>query len=146
MVRGALKYFIYGFGIQLLIKNVGLIARPKRLLSNLVKASMLMDCTKFALFGMCFNILYKFILCSLRRCGSKDDAVNAPIAGFFSALCIVMDSKSRRLLLTVLMMSRALDASIKLAESRGVIPQSQLKDVLIWICINIFLQSCMAMT
>ena len=54
---------------------------------------------------MLFNSLYKLTLCLLRRI-CKNDRINAPIAGFISALSIAFDAKKRRTLFAVLTMSR----------------------------------------
>lgn len=68
----------------------------------------LLDGTRFGLFLMCFNTVYKLILCLMRRTGSKDK-VNAPVAGFVSALSLAIDSKHRRRLITMLTISRIFD-------------------------------------
>jgi hypothetical protein len=95
-MRQALKNFIYGFAIQLLFKNMMLILNPAKLLRSIRKPANLYDCTRFGLFIMCFNTLYKLVLCLLRRAGSKKDTVNAPIAGFISGLSLMLDDGSRR--------------------------------------------------
>ena len=128
-----------------MLKNVGLIGKPSKLLLNLRKQSMLMDCTRFGLFLMCFNTLYKLVLCLMRRFISEKDSVNAPVAGFFSALSLIIDVGSRRQLLTVLVMSRAIDTSLKLGESTQSIPTVRHKDVILWVLANVFLQSSMGL-
>ena len=94
---------------------------------------------------MCFNTLYKLILCGMRRLGSTNDRVNAPLAGFVSALSLMIDVKSRRQLLTVLILSRAIDTSIRLGEEKSVIPKFKHKDVALWVLANVFLQSLMGL-
>jgi len=121
VVRDALKRFLIGFCIQMLLKNIGMIFKPAKLLRNLKKAKNLVDSTRFGLFLMCFQTAYKLVLCLMRRFGMKDH-VNAPLAGFISALSLAIDGGSRRELITVLTMSRALESSFKLGESSGVIP------------------------
>ena len=76
----------------------------------LLKGNGMKTSAKFGLFLMCFNTLYKLVLCVLRRLGSLDDRKNAPVAGFISALSLMIDAKSRRQLLAVLIMSRAVDS------------------------------------
>ena len=49
------------------------------------------------------------ILCLMRRFGSKNDKVNAPIAGFISALSLAIDSQHRRRLICLLIIQRILD-------------------------------------
>lgn len=79
----------------------------------------------------------------MRRLGSKSDKVNAPVAGFVSALSLAIDSGSRRELMTVLMMSRAVDATFNIAEADGVIPKLTHRNLILWVIANTFLQSAM---
>ena len=60
------------------------------------KLNTILDSTRFGLFLMCFNTAYKLVLCLMRRMGSLNDAVNAPVAGFVSGLTLAMDSTNRR--------------------------------------------------
>ena len=92
---------------------------------------------------MLFNSSYKFLLCLMRRLGSKSDKVNAPVAGFISACSLAIDGNSRRELITVLTMSRAVDASLTLGETNGVIPTLKYRNLLLWLIANTFLQSAM---
>ena len=93
-----------------------------------------MDTAKFALFVMLFNVVYKGVLCLLRACGSHNDKLNAPIAGFLSALSISFDAKSRRMLFTILTLSKAIDASVTKVESNtGKMPY---KDIVFWVIAN----------
>jgi hypothetical protein len=85
-----------GFGIQLLLKNIAMIAKPVKLMQRLLKGHGLCESAKFGLFVMCFNTIYKLVLCVMRRLGSLDDRKNAPVAGFISALSLMIDAKSRR--------------------------------------------------
>ena len=85
-----------GFGIQLLIQNIGMIAKPVKLMQRLLKGHGLYESSKFGLFVMCFNTIYKLVLCVMRRLGSLDDRKNAPVAGFISALSLMIDAKNRR--------------------------------------------------
>ena len=92
---------------------------------------------------MCFNTAYKLVLCMMRRLGSLDDKTNAPVAGFVSALSLAIDSSKRRELITVLTMSRALESSIKIAETQGIVPAFKHRDLVLWLVSNVFLQSAM---
>ena len=87
------------------------------------KASMHLDCTKLGLFLMCFNTAYKLVLCLMRRLVTKNDRINAPVAGFLSALSLALDSDSRRELFMVLTMSRAIESTLKIGEEKGAIPK-----------------------
>mmetsp|Transcript_30359 Transcript_30359/g.37386 ORF Transcript_30359/g.37386 Transcript_30359/m.37386 type:complete len:170 (-) Transcript_30359:137-646(-) len=126
-----------------MLKNLLLLPKPARLLKNLRKLSTLLDCTRFGLFLMCFNTAYKLVLCLMRRLGNLDDQVNAPVAGFFSALSLAIDNSNRRQLITILTMSRALESSIRIGESSGAVPKLQHRDLFLWVICNCFLQSAM---
>ena len=103
------------------------------------------DASRFGLFLMLFNTSYKLILCLMRRLGCLNDKVNAPIAGFMSALTMAVDAGSRRELISVLMMSRAIETCFNIGESNGTIPKTQYRDWILWISANLFLQSAMGM-
>lgn len=106
------------------------------------KRSVLIDSGKFALFLMLFNVVYKGVLCLMRNLGWHDDRVNAPVAGFLSALCIAFDQKSRRNLFIILTMSKAIDATItKLETETGKIPY---KPLIFWTVANWFLMNVFA--
>ena len=117
---------------------------------------------KFGLFLMCFNTLYKLVLCVLRRLGSLDDRKNAPIAGFISALSLMIDAKNRRQLLAVLIMSRAVDSLLVQIENHSQkvakeAPDTQHaifkpdsffmknKSLFLWVIANTFLQGLMCL-
>ena len=91
---------------------------------------------------MCFNTAYKLVLCLLRRLGSLNDHINAPVAGFLSALSIGIDTGKRRELLIALTMSRAIDSTVRISEDAGVVPKSKYRDIILWTLANTFLQSC----
>ena len=111
VMRRALKTFVYGFSVQFLLQNIfGMIVKPVKQMRLLLKGNGMKTSAKFGLFLMCFNTLYKLVLCVLRRLGSLDDRKNAPVAGFISALSLMIDAKNRRQLLAVLIMSRAFDS------------------------------------
>ena len=103
------------------------------------------DSTRFGLFLMCFNTAYKFVLCTMRRWGSLDDRINAPVAGFLSALTLAMDSANRREFMTFFIMARALDSSIRLAKKSGVIKNIGRTEFVLWLICNAFLQSAMGL-
>lgn len=128
----------------MLLKNITMIFKPAKLIRRLMKAKNLVDPTRFGLFLMCFNTAYKLVLCLMRRFGTKD-SVNAPLAGFVSALSLSIDSSSRRELITVLTMSRALESSIKMGETGGYIPTLEHKTWILWLVSNCFLQSAMGL-
>ena len=79
----------------------------------------------------------------LRRLGSHNDGVNAPVAGFISALYLAIDNGSRRQLITILTMSRAIEAGLSMGESVGAIPRVPHRDLLLWLLSNCVLQTAM---
>ena len=139
-----------------------MIAKPVKLMQRLLKGHGLCESAKFGLFVMCFNTIYKLVLCLMRRLGSLDDRKNAPVAGFVSALSLMIDVKHRRQLLTVLTLSRALDAILTAGENKAksvvlenpekqnsiLSPDSFLmrhKVFIMWVIANTFLQSLMGL-
>mgnify|MGYP000857994519 CR=1 FL=1 len=143
VVRKALKNFLIGFMLQVLLKNLMLVPKPAKLLKSLRKMSNLLDCSRFGMFLMCFNTAYKLVLCLMRRLGSLNDGVNAPVAGFISALSLALDNSNRRQLVTIVTLSRALESSIRIGEDAGALPRVPHRDLLLWLGANCFLQSAM---
>ena len=79
----------------------------------------------------------------MRRLGCHNDSINAPIAGFVSAFSLAVDVKPRKQLMMILVLSRAVDTLINFGESRGVVPQTRFKYIIIWVAASTFLQSSM---
>lgn len=98
------------------------------------------------MFAAVFSSAYKLLLCTLRRFGYHDDRLNAPIAGFLSALSLRIEARGRKQLLLVLILSRAVDSSINLVENAGyrMLP-ANIKYVLIFMLVNLLVQGSMAM-
>ena len=65
------------------------------------------DTLKFALFVSLLNSLYKGVLCLMRRF-SKNEKLNAAVAGASSALSLFVDAKDRRVLFALVIFSRAI--------------------------------------
>ena len=61
----------------------------------------------------------------MRRMGSHNDKINAPIAGFLSSLSIAVDTQSRKQLFMILVLSRAVDSALILLEENGMMPKSK---------------------
>jgi hypothetical protein len=72
-----------------------------------------LDSIRFALFVACMNAIYKAVLCFLRRF-IKDDKKNALIAGFMSALSLLIDTKDRRIFIALIIFSRSLVSNIRI--------------------------------
>ena len=58
------------------------------------------------------------LLCLFRRLGCLDDRINAPIAGFISALSVKVEPKGRKSILLVMVLSRAVDSLINVLENK----------------------------
>ncbi|CDW79410.1 UNKNOWN [Stylonychia lemnae] len=89
------------------------------------------DPIKFGLFISVMCALYKSLLCFLRRF-SDNDKINASVAGFVSAFAILLDAKSRRMMIALIFFARALDALVTMLERRGIIKKYDYFEVLLW--------------
>jgi hypothetical protein len=99
------------------------------------------DSIKFGIFLMLFNSVYKLVLCLMRRFVTQEDKINAPIAGFISALSLIVEQKSRRQLMAALMMSRFFDTAISVSENKEYIPKIANKAIVMWVLANVLVQS-----
>lgn len=98
------------------------------------------DSAKFGGFTCLFSAAYKAFLCILRRNLTLNDKINAPIAGFLSALSVAIESKSRKSLFKILVVSRMLDSILNIAEEKGYIPKYRdARHVIIWVAASTFL-------
>ena len=105
---------------------------------------MFIDSAKFGGFATVFSCSYKLVLCFMRKMGYLDDRVNAPIAGFLSALSLGLEAKGRKNLIMILVLTRAVDSSVNLVESAGVKTlEPRWKYALLFILVNLYLQSRM---
>ena len=134
--------FITSLAVKLLINNIGYIFSLRKLLKNLISVKSNRDNFRFAFFLAIMNAVYKLFLCFLRRI-VKNDKICAPIAGFIAGLTCRLDLKSRRQLMTVLLISRLADTSYTMAENRGYVKKFKYGEVLLWLICNIFQQYCM---
>lgn len=106
-----------------------------RLSSKLFK-----DSAKFGGFTSLFSAAYKALLCLLRRKVSYNDKINAPIAGFLSALSVSVESKSRKALFKILVLSRCVDSILNIGEEKGYIPKlNSIRPVIVWVAASTFL-------
>ena len=135
VIAGFIRNFVYAFGFKLLFSSLPLALKPSRFLTSLVSAKFQEDNLRFALFLAGMNAVYKTVLCFLRRV-VESDAVAAPIAGFFAGLCIKLEARGRRKLLTVLLLSRTCDIAYSLGEARGLCWRITGGAVAIWCMAN----------
>ena len=83
-----------------------------------------------------FSSAYKIVLCLMRKFVSLDDKINAPVAGFISALSVAFESNSRKSLFTILVLSRCIDSLINQMQDEGYIsPNRNLRYFMLW-CIS----------
>ncbi len=134
---GFYQTFITSLAVKFLVNNIGHIFSLKRLFKNITSLKSNKDNLRFAFFLALMNATYKFFLCILRRI-VKNDKICAPIAGFIAGLTCRLDLKSRRQLMTVLIVSRVADTSYTMAESRGYVKKFAYGEVLLWLVCNMF--------
>ena len=113
----------------------------KKLLKNMSSTQSNIDNLRFALFLAFMCATYKAVLCIFRRI-VKDDRINAPIAGFFAGLFILLDTKKRREFLMVLMLARMSDTACKLIVDHKISPVIPKLDLISWFITNCALQYC----
>ena len=142
VVRKALKNFLIGFFLQIMLRNLVHMGKPRQFLKMLRRGSTMLDGTRFGLFLMCFNTAYKLVLCLMRRMGCTDQ-INAPVAGLLSGLTLAMDSGNRRQLLTMVALSRAIECSLSIGEANDYVPKVRNRDWILWLSMNMFLLTAM---
>lgn len=115
------------------------------------------DSIKFAIFVALFNGIYRGVLCLMRHIllkvfRKRDEKLSqedlhkkvnrfaSPVAGFLSALTLVLDAKNRRNLIAMLAMSRMIETSIKLGQSGGYICESPYTILVLWLFSNLATQ------
>lgn len=64
------------------------------------------DSLKFALFISLLNSIYKGVLCIMRRF-TKNERLNAAVAGGLSSLSLLVDSKDRRIFFALVFIARS---------------------------------------
>jgi hypothetical protein len=64
------------------------------------------DSLKFALFISLLNSIYKGVLCLMRRF-TKNERLNAAVAGGLSSLSLLVDSKDRRIFFALVFIARS---------------------------------------
>jgi hypothetical protein len=69
----------------------------------------------------------------MRRFVSLDDRINAPVAGFISALSVALESNSRKSLFTILVLSRCIDSLLNYLQEEGYLSTNRnLRYLLLW--------------
>lgn len=134
---------MYSFAIKVIVNNLGYLANPRKLLRNLVTWKSQKDNLRFALFLALTNSVYKLVLCLMRR-QVQSDKIASLVAGFLAGFCCRIDAKQRRMLLTVLLMSRVAESLFTMAEKRGYVKRIQHGEFLIWLLCNVCQQYAMA--
>lgn len=141
--------FIYAFGASTLLRIIPLLAslKWKKVLAQIVSREKARDSCKFALFVALLSFVYKAVLCLARRLIlrfskseqtlSQPDKVAAPLAGFFAGLTLCLDSPFRRQFIAAITMSRLLETSINLGESRETIPVVKDKELKLFVAANL---------
>ena len=115
-LRGWYKAFLQAFllkSVQVLLPSL---LSPKKFLRNLIDIKKNGDSIRFGLFAACMNMIYKAVLCSMRRV-SKDEGKNAAIAGFAAGLASIIDEQSRRMWIALYSLARACECLLNFAEN-----------------------------
>ena len=110
---------VNSLALKFLLNNIFLIGNPRKLLQNLKNIKNTKDNFRFALFAALMNVVYKIILCLMRRFGISDK-VNSVVAGFISGLLSFLEAEKRRNFLTGILMGRMLDTACTAGESAGL--------------------------
>uniref|UniRef100_A0A7S3CN05 Uncharacterized protein n=1 Tax=Strombidium rassoulzadegani TaxID=1082188 RepID=A0A7S3CN05_9SPIT len=134
------KVFVNSLAVKLALGNLLLLGKPAKLVESLRSWRNMKDHMRFALFLSLLNALYKLFLCVLRRF-FKNDRVNAAVSGFLAGLLsALIETPGRRQLATILLISRVSDASLNMAEKRGVAKRVSYGEVGVWLVCNLFQQ------
>jgi len=140
-IQGFYESFVTFFKIKFAVNNVFYLGNFKKLIKNMTSATSNADNLRFALFLALMCATYKAVLCFMRRV-MKDDRLNAPVAGFFAGLFVMLDVKKRRELLTVLILARMSDTICKMAVDHNVSPSIPKLDLITFFISSIGLQYC----
>eukprot|EP00742_Colponemidia_sp_Colp-10_P002101 GILJ01002243.1.p1 GENE.GILJ01002243.1~~GILJ01002243.1.p1 ORF type:complete len:244 (-),score=25.35 GILJ01002243.1:78-809(-) len=119
-VRGAIRGFLYGYGIKssvslILALAFGKAFRKPRVIMEALGFSSL----RFGAFLGLFNALYSTVLCSMRRIRNKEDGLNAFVAGGVAGSSLLVDAANQRKTLALYLSSRALEAVFNSGVSRS---------------------------
>ena len=116
MVYSAYRIFVgsfiskYVFNLLLNLKRILKSKSKDKIKKYLVTKQINWDAFRFSAVLGLINFTYKFLLCNLRKHTSYSDKQIAPFAGFIAAFWLLLDpNKSRRNLISILMLSRATD-------------------------------------
>ena len=97
---------------------------------------MLRNSAQFGGFTAVFSSAYKIVLCLMRKFVSQNDRINAPVAGFVSALSVALESNTRKSLFTILVLSRCIDSLLNYLQEEGYLSKNRnLRYFLLW-CIS----------
>ena len=141
IIRSALKSFLIGYLTKTLINSLSYILRPAKLVSFLLSAEAVKDCSQFSLFLALMIASYKAILCLLRRL-LKDDKISSLIAGFCCGLAISVDIQKRRILIALIMLARALDCFVNVLQNHDILHRIKYFEFFIWSVSAAFLKYC----
>jgi hypothetical protein len=85
------------------------------------------DSLKFALFISLLNSIYKGVLCIMRRF-TKNERINAAVAGGLSSLSLLVDSKDRRIFFALVFIARSFVIQITLINCIGHIVEYAIEE------------------
>jgi len=90
VITSFLSIFRGSLMLKLAVNNLAALFSPAKLVRQLTSWKSNKDCLMFALFASLMNVVYKIVICTLRRI-NKDDRINAPIAGFLAGLMAILE-------------------------------------------------------
>ena len=72
----------------------------------------------------------------MRKYVGSDDKINAPVAGFISGLSVGFESKSRKALFTILVVSRCIDSILNFLQEEGYISTNKNMRYFLMFCVS----------
>ncbi|XP_076079713.1 transmembrane protein 135-like isoform X1 [Mytilus galloprovincialis] len=128
-LKGLLRNFCIGYGIQGVVKVLGSLTKIVRTPSALLQAIKHKDNFNLGAFLGCFVAIFRAVNCLLRWLRDKDDSLHGMVAGFLAGWSMLW-YKSQTI---------ALYAAFKLAEilyfkgiSKGLVPYIKCADIIIY--------------
>jgi hypothetical protein len=75
---------------------------------------------------------------------NKNDKINAAVAGFLCGLSMLIDTKSRRILIALVFLSRAFDTLLNMLDVRGIFKKFSYGEFIPWVFAATFNKYCMS--
>ena len=118
-IYGFTRNFTYGYSIKTIIKILFLILKRKGMW-HIFKALLNKESLYFGLFLGFLTGVFKSLNWSLRFIRNKEDWYNSILSGVLSSLSAIIDDSESRQTNILFVLSRNLDITIKLLDSKGI--------------------------